>query len=87
MIWWVLLGGFVLGLLILALAVWPLVRRLPALRRALAGLAGRAAQAEAMQAGVEELNERLMVLAERAERLQQRIPSSRPDSARLTKAP
>jgi uncharacterized membrane protein YccC len=66
-----LLGGFVLGLLILALAVLPLVRRLPALRRALAGLARRAAQAEAMQAGAEELNERLMALAEQAERLQE----------------
>lgn len=55
MVWWILLGGLVLGLLVLALAARPVLARLPALHRAVSRLQRRAEEAQQMQAGVEKL--------------------------------
>jgi membrane protein insertase Oxa1/YidC/SpoIIIJ len=68
-VWWILLGGFVLGVLLLALVVRPVLVRLPALLRALRGLERRALEAQSLQPGVEELQERLATLQAQAERM------------------
>lgn len=68
MIWWILLGGLVVGIIVLVLAVWPVLARLPALRRALDQLQRRAEEAEALQSRMESLQEHL-------ERLEREIPA------------
>lgn len=55
MIWWILLGGLALGVLVLGLAAAAPLRRLPALRRALRRLADRAGEAQRLQAGAQAL--------------------------------
>ena len=63
MVWW-LVGGLVLiGVVLLAVVCAPVLRRLDGLRRAAAGLQQREQDARALQAGVE-------VLAARAADLQ-----------------
>jgi len=61
-IWWILLGGFVLGVIVLVLAALPLVGRLSTLRRALRRLQLRAEEAQALQVNAEELQQRLEAL-------------------------
>ncbi|WP_213450178.1 hypothetical protein [Rhizomonospora bruguierae] len=59
MVWLILLGGLVLGLVVLALAAWPVVRRLPTLERALRRLERTAGRARELQATAESLREKL----------------------------
>jgi type VI protein secretion system component VasK len=68
-VWWILLGGFVLGVLLLAVVVRPVLTRLPALERALRGLERRAREAQDLRPGAEELQGRLAALQERTERM------------------
>ena len=77
MIWWILLAGLIFGLLVLGLAVWPLLRRLPALRRALKRLSDRASEAQQLQSSASALEERVTALAEGAAQAQHRIAASR----------
>lgn len=82
MVWWILLGGLVLGVLLLGLAVAPVLRRLGPLRRALAGLQGRMAQAQQLRTGAEVLQQRVAAVAEHAAQVQTRVPTRHPLSSR-----
>lgn len=62
MVWWILLGGFVAGLVLLALAAAPVLRRVRPLARALRRLQLRAEEAQALAARAEELQEHLEAL-------------------------
>ena len=72
MVWLILGGGFLLGLLILALAVRPVLARLPKLARALRAAEQRAADAQRLQAAAEALQARLAELEGQALRTQER---------------
>jgi hypothetical protein len=66
MIWFVI-GAIVLGgLVVLGLAAWSVVSRLPALKRAQVRLERRAAQAQALQESMEALEQRMVVLQEQS---------------------
>jgi hypothetical protein len=66
MIWWIVAGGFVFGLVLLVLAVLPVLRRLSGLKRAVLRAQQRAAQAQRLQASVEQLQQRVAEVAARA---------------------
>jgi outer membrane murein-binding lipoprotein Lpp len=64
---WIVVGAVVLGgLVVLGLAAWSVVSRLPALRRAQARLERRAAQAQALQESMQALQEQMLVLQEQS---------------------
>jgi heme exporter protein D len=67
MIWWIAVGIVVLSLVLLVLVVLSVLRRLPGLRRALVRSRARAADAQALQATVAGLEQRLSEVGGRAE--------------------
>jgi len=66
MIWWIVAGVLVFGLVCLVLSVLPVLRRLAGLRRAMRRAQQRTAQAQRLQASVEQLQERVAEIAVRA---------------------
>jgi hypothetical protein len=70
---WILAGAGVLGLLLLAIVVRPVLARLPRLRRALQALLRRQAEVEALQAAVAGLQERMADVQARAELAQRSV--------------
>jgi hypothetical protein len=70
---WIVVGAAVLGLLLLALAVRPVLARLARLRRALLTLLRRQAEVEALQEAVTGLQERMADVQARAELAQRSI--------------
>ena len=84
--WWWTAGAIVLfGLILLVLAVLPLARRVGPLRAALGRLQARAVQAQSLQAGVAQLQEKatdLQVLVEAS----QHHASSQPSIAAKLRA-
>jgi hypothetical protein len=70
---WIVLGVVLLGLLVLALAVRPLLARRRGLERALRRLRQRQEDAAGLQAASAELEERLALLRERAEVAERRM--------------
>jgi hypothetical protein len=73
MVWWIVLGVVVAGLLILVLAVVPVARRVPRLGRAAVALRRHQARALDLRESAERLETRLLTLQARAERTQQRV--------------
>ena len=73
MVTWISLGVIVFALIVLALAVRPVLARLPFLGRALRRLQQRQEQAEALQAAATELQERALELQEAAGAAQQHL--------------
>ncbi|HEU5108721.1 MAG TPA: hypothetical protein VFT95_09210 [Micromonosporaceae bacterium] len=73
MVFWILVGVAVLGLLILALAVRPVLTRLVRLRRAMEGLLRRQAEVDALRVAVEGLQERMADVQARAELAQKSV--------------
>ncbi|WBB76734.1 hypothetical protein O7602_14865 [Micromonospora sp. WMMD1128] len=73
MVIWIVLGVVLFALVVLALAVRPVVARLPRLRRAAVALQRRATEAEALRSAAEELQARAETLQERAAVAQERI--------------
>ena len=70
---WIWIGAGVLGLIILVLAAVPLLGKLGDLRRAVARLQRRQAEAEALQPGAQQLAQTLLGLQGRAETMQERL--------------
>ena len=73
MVKWIVIGVVLLGLLVLALAVRPVLGRLRGLERAMRRLQRRQEEAAALQVRAEELRERAEGLQERVEVAQKRI--------------
>ncbi|WFE35481.1 hypothetical protein [Micromonospora sp. WMMD975] len=73
MVIWIVLGVVLFALVVLALAVRPVVARLPRLRRAAVALQRRATEAEALRSAAEQLQARAETLQERAAVAQERI--------------
>ncbi|MFG1678258.1 hypothetical protein [Micromonospora sp. NPDC049282] len=73
MLIWIVLGVVLFALVVLALAVRPVVTRLPRLRRSAVALQRRAAEAESLRSAAEELQARAEALQERAAVAQERI--------------
>ncbi|MFI5835597.1 hypothetical protein ACIA5A_18160 [Micromonospora sp. NPDC051300] len=73
MVIWIVLGVVLFALVVLALAVRPVVARLPRLRRSAVALQRRATEAESLRAAAEELQARAETLQERAAVAQQRV--------------
>ncbi|GAB3075962.1 hypothetical protein [Micromonospora schwarzwaldensis] len=73
MVMWIVLGVVLFALVVLALAVRPVVARLPRLRRAAVALQRRAADAESLRSTAEALQARAEALQERATVTQERI--------------
>ncbi|MEV4482778.1 hypothetical protein [Micromonospora coxensis] len=73
MVKWIVLAVVLFALVVLALAVRPVVARLPRLRRAAVALQRRQADAEALREAAEELQVRAEALAQRAELAQDRV--------------
>lgn len=72
-VWWIVVAAVAVGLLVLALAVSTVVRRVPRLMRAAAVLHRRQAESVALRESAERLQERMLTLQDQAERTQQRI--------------
>ncbi|KKJ93794.1 hypothetical protein [Micromonospora sp. HK10] len=72
MVTWIVLGVVLFALVVLALAVRPVLARLPRLRRAALALQRQQAGATALQSAAEALQERAAALQERAAEAQQR---------------
>ncbi|HET6213335.1 MAG TPA: hypothetical protein VFE14_10730 [Micromonosporaceae bacterium] len=75
MVWWVMAGALLLGIVVLLLAVRPVVRRLPGLTGALNRLQSSAGQAEELRTAAEELQNRMLAMQEDAARLAARKTS------------
>ncbi|MCZ7437872.1 hypothetical protein O7598_15800 [Micromonospora sp. WMMC241] len=73
MVIWIVLGVVLFALVMLALAVRPVVARLPRLRRSAVALQRRAAEAESLRSAAEDLQARAEALQERAAVAQQRV--------------
>ncbi|MFC0004484.1 hypothetical protein [Micromonospora siamensis] len=73
MVKWIVLAMLLFALVVLALAVRPVLARLPRLRRAAVALQRRQGEAEALRAAAEELTVRAEELQRRAETAQQRV--------------
>ncbi|MGB2571525.1 hypothetical protein ACPFP2_24190 [Micromonospora citrea] len=73
MVKWIVLAVVLFALVVLALAVRPVVARLPRLRRAVVALQRRQADAEALREAAEVLQVRAEALQQRAELAQDRI--------------
>lgn len=73
MVKWIVLAVVLLSLLILALAVRPVLVRLPGLRRAALALQGRQAEAEVLQRSAIDLQDQIVLLQQQAEVTQRRI--------------
>ncbi|SCG42416.1 hypothetical protein [Micromonospora humi] len=73
MVIWIVLGVVLFALVMLALAVRPVVARLPRLRRSAMALQRRAAEAESLRSAAEDLQARAEALQERAAVAQQRV--------------
>ncbi|MEW2541078.1 hypothetical protein ACWEOR_09880 [Micromonospora chalcea] len=73
MVKWIVLGVVLFALVVLALAVRPVVSRLPGLRRSALALQRRAAEAESLRAAAEQLQARAESLQERIVVAQERM--------------
>ncbi|MFJ6197497.1 hypothetical protein [Micromonospora sp. NPDC092111] len=73
MVKWIVLAVLLFALVVLALAVRPVLARLPRLRRAAVALQGRRAEADALRAAAEALQERVETLQRQSETTQQRV--------------
>jgi hypothetical protein len=73
MLWWIVLGVVVAGLLVPALAVVAVLRRLPRLGRALGATRRHQAMAVDLRESAERLRSRMLTLQARADQAQQRI--------------
>ncbi|TDB73965.1 MULTISPECIES: hypothetical protein [unclassified Micromonospora] len=73
MVKWIVLAVVLFALVVLALAVRPVVARLPRLRRAVLALQRRQTEAEALRETAEALQERAEALQRRAEVTQERV--------------
>ncbi|MEV0002730.1 hypothetical protein AB0H28_10630 [Micromonospora sp. NPDC050980] len=73
MVIWIVLGVVLFALVVLALAVRPVVARLPRLRRSALALQRRAAEAESLRSATEALQARAEGLQARAAVAQQRV--------------
>lgn len=73
MLKWIVLALVLLPLVALALAVRPVLRRLPRLRRAAVALQGRAAEAESLRVAAESLQQRAEGLQERLDTTERRL--------------
>lgn len=72
MVTWIVVGVVLFAFVVLALAVRPVLARLPRLRRAALALQGRQAEAEALRSAAEVLQERAEALQERVTVVQER---------------
>jgi flagellar biosynthesis/type III secretory pathway M-ring protein FliF/YscJ len=70
---WIVLAVVLFALVVLALAVRPVLARLPRLRRAAVALQRRQGEAEALRAGAEALQERAEALQAQAAVAQERM--------------
>ncbi|MGR6320290.1 hypothetical protein Q2K19_24415 [Micromonospora soli] len=73
MVTWIVLGVVLFALVVLALAVRPVLARLPRLRRAALALQRRQADALALQSAAEALQDRAAALQERSAVTQERL--------------
>ncbi|MEV0808705.1 hypothetical protein [Micromonospora sp. NPDC050200] len=73
MVKWIVLAVVLFALVVLALAVRPVLARLPRLRRAAVALQQRQAGAEALREAAEALSERAETLQRQVETTQQRV--------------
>ncbi|WP_433495957.1 hypothetical protein ACQP26_14540 [Micromonospora sp. CA-248089] len=73
MVKWIVLGVVLFALVVLALAIRPVVSRLPGLRRSALALQRRAAEAESLRSAAEQLQARAESLQERSMLAQERI--------------
>ncbi|MFG2167502.1 hypothetical protein [Micromonospora chersina] len=73
MVTWIVLGVVLFALVVLALAVRPVLARLPRLRRTAVALQRRQAEAESLRSAAEELQARAESLQERVGLAQERI--------------
>lgn len=64
MVWWILAGGFLIGLALLALVARAVYARLGPLQRALGRLQAKAAEAQALQDNLAQLQERMETMQE-----------------------
>lgn len=69
-IWWVLGGVVLLSLIVLAVALMPVLKRLVRLRSEMAALQARAAEGEALRLRLEELTADAQIVRERLENFQ-----------------
>ncbi|MFG2052641.1 hypothetical protein ACGFI9_01300 [Micromonospora sp. NPDC048930] len=72
MVTWIVVGVVLFAVVVLALAVRPVLARLPRLRRAALALQRRQADAEALRSAAEVLQERAVALQERVTVAQER---------------
>jgi hypothetical protein len=72
-VWLILLGGLILGLIILVLAARPLLVRLPALQRALVKAQRQAERAQSLQASALVLQEQVTALERKSQTTQSRL--------------
>ena len=70
---WIVIAAVVIGLIVLVAVTLPLAGRLSTLRRALAKLQRRQAEAMALQAGAARLEQTVLETQQRAETMQERI--------------
>ncbi|MEU5789732.1 hypothetical protein ABZ754_18605 [Micromonospora purpureochromogenes] len=73
MVKWIVLAVVLFALVVLALAVRPVLARLPRLRRAALALQRRQADADALREAAEVLSERAETLQRQVETTQQRV--------------
>ncbi|MFU8871491.1 hypothetical protein [Micromonospora sp. SL4-19] len=73
MVTWIVLGVVLFALVVLALAVRPVLARLPRLSRAAVALQRRQAEAEALKSAAEVLQQRAGALQERAAVTEERL--------------
>ncbi|MDH6466189.1 MULTISPECIES: hypothetical protein [Micromonospora] len=73
MVKWIVLAVVLFALVVLALAVRPVLARLPRLRRAAVALQRRQADADALREAAEALSERAETLQRQVETTQQRV--------------
>jgi biopolymer transport protein ExbB/TolQ len=84
-IWWIVLGLVLLGVVLLILVVLPVLRRLARLDRAMMKTRQRAVDAQALQPALDALQSRLAEVSAHAEAVARRAPgagSSEPGQAR-----
>ena len=72
MVTWIVVGVVLFAFVVLALAVRPVLARLPRLRRAALALQGRQVEAEALRVAAEALQERAEALQEQVAVVQER---------------
>lgn len=72
MVKWIVVGVVLFAFVVLALAVRPVLARLPRLRRAALALQGRQVEAEALRVAAEALQERAEALQEQVAVVQER---------------